>query len=165
MENVLLIFFSKEFCILQIIANLDPKRHGHLLAYIMCSQFNTPKPIHLIIDTGSSNTTLLSDDVTRLSINCTILQLSPIPSLTASGTIIPFLLPDVQLLIEVRHGWFNQKRNFGVFHLASIHCMPPTHPQLMTQQRILHACSLLGMDILRLFKKWQFTENKLILKT
>ena len=70
----------------------------------MCSQFNTPKPIHLIIDTGSSNTTLLSDDVTRLSINCTILQSSPIPSLTASGTIIPFLLPGVQLLIEVRYG-------------------------------------------------------------
>ncbi len=131
----------------------------------MCSQFTRPKPIHLIVDTGSTNTTLLSDDVTRLSINCGILQLSPIPSLTASGTLFPFLLPDVQLIIEVRYGWLNQKRDLGVFHMANIHCMPPTNPQLMTQQRILHACSLLGMDALRLFKKWEFTERKLILKT
>jgi len=130
----------------------------------MCPQFNTPKPIHLIVDTGSSITTLLGDDVTRLSINCAILQPSSIPSLTASGTIIPFLLPNVQLIIEVRHGWFNQKSDFGVFHLANIHCMPPTNPQLMTQQRILHACSLLGMDVLGLFRKWEFTERRLILK-
>jgi predicted aspartyl protease len=131
----------------------------------MCPQFNTPKPIHLIVDTGSSNTTLLGDDVTRLSINCTILQPSTVPSLTATGTTIPFLLPNVQLIIEVTYGWFNWKRSFGVFHLANIHCMLPTNPQLMTQQRILHACSLLGMDVLGLFKKWRFTENKLILET
>jgi hypothetical protein len=130
----------------------------------MCPQFSIPKPIHLIVDTGSTNTTLLGDDVTRLSINCTILQLSSIPSLTATGTIIPFLLPNVDLIIEVRHGWFDQKRDFGVFHLENIHCMSPTNPQLMTQQRVLRSCSLLGMDVLSLFTKWEFTQRTLILK-
>jgi len=149
----------------QVIAGLDTTRHGHIIAYIMCSQFTGPKPLHLIVDTGSSITTLLGDDVTRLSINCGVLQRSSTPSLTASGIITPFLLPNVQLIMDVSHGWLNRKRDFASFNLANINCMPPTHPQLMTQQRIRGACSLLGMDVLGHFSKWKFTRTQLILET
>jgi predicted aspartyl protease len=147
-----------------MIANLDSNRHGHLIGLINCSQFTQPKPIHFIVDTGSSNTTLLSDDVTRLAINCNGLQLSSIECITANGIIRPYLLPSVELTFATFQGWFNRKFSLTTFSLRSINCMPPTHPQFLTQQRIMRSCSLLGMDVLRLFKKWQFTENKLILK-
>ena len=150
---------------MQIIASLDVNHHAHILAYIICSQFSVPRTAHLIVDTGSTNTTLLSDDVTRLPINCENLQLSPTPCITANGTITPYLLPNADLTFEAKYGWLNRNQSLATFHLNNIHCMPPTQPQLLTHQRIQHTRSLLGMDILRYFKNWKFTERELILET
>jgi hypothetical protein len=149
----------------QIVARLDSNYHAHLFGLINCSQFNRAKPIHLIIDTGSSNTTLLSDDVTKLAINCSGLQFAQFPCLTANGTITPYTLPEVDLLLLRRCGWLNRKTGLVTFHMANIHCMPPTHPQFLTQQQLLQSYSLLGMDVLQLFKKWRFTQTELILKS
>jgi predicted aspartyl protease len=148
-----------------MIAELDSSHHAHLFGLINCSQFAQPKPIHFIVDTGSSNTTLLSDDVTRLALDCSRLQLSPIPCLTARGTINPYLLPSVELTLATFQGWFNRTFSLTTFVLRSISCMPPTHPQLLTQQRIMQSCSLLGMDMLSLFRKWRFTDRTLVLDT
>lgn len=120
----------------------------------MCQQFSKPRPIHLIVDTGSTMTTLLSDDVTRLGINCSNLRLAPDPSATANGPVTPYLLPNVLLIIEVEHGLFNRNHSFAGFRLNEAQYMPPTNPMHMTPQRIHDAYSLLGMDMLGLFKKW-----------
>lgn len=150
---------------MRIIADLDENGHGHIYALIWCSQFSGPKPTHLIVDTGSTITTLLGDDVTRLSINCANLRLAHSQSVTASGPVTPYLLPYVDLGIEVQYGWFNRNQRLWRFRFQAIHCMPPTHPQFMSHQRIAHAYSLLGMDFLRLFKKWRYTDTKLIMET
>lgn len=150
---------------MQIVASLDSNYHAHLLGLINCSQFNRAKSIHLIIDTGCSNTTLLSDDVTRLAINCSGLKFAPIPCLTANGTITPYILPQVDLSLPRRHRWFNRKTSLVTLQMTNVHCMPPTHPQFLTQQQMLQSCSLLGMDVLRLFRKWRFTKRELILQT
>lgn len=150
---------------MQVIADLDENRHAHLFSNIMCSQFSEPKTIHLIADTGSTSTTLLSDDVTRLAVNCNSLQRTSTPSLTASGSVTPYLLQNVDLTFRARYGWLNRTQGLAIFHLTNIQCMPPTQPQLMTHQRIQHACSLLGMDVLGHFQKWKFMERTLILKT
>lgn len=151
---------------MRLIANLDQHRHGHIMGYIHCSQFGQPQPrsIHLLVDTGSSKTTLLSDDVTRLSINCSALSLSRSSSSTATGPVVPYVLPNVQILMELQYGWFNRKRGFGMFPLDTVNCMRPTNPQTMTPVRIRQAFSLLGMDILSLFRKWRFTDTELILE-
>lgn len=149
---------------IRIIADLDTNRHAHLIGLINCSQFVQPKPIHFIVDTGSSNTTLLSDDVTRLAINCRSLQLSPIQCLTARGTINPYLLPSVEVTLPTLQGLFKRSFVLTTFVFRNINCMPPTHPQLLTPlQNIMQSSSLLGMDFLRLFKKWRFSDRTLIL--
>jgi len=149
----------------RLIVDLDTNYHGHILAYINCPQFTSPQPIHLVIDTGSTNTTLLGDDVTRLSINCTNLMLSPTPCQTAHDLVRPYLLPNVEIGMEVREGWLNRQRRFRIVEFPSVNCMPPTHPQFMTRQRVRGAYSLLGMDFLRLFKKWKFAGGFLFLDT
>lgn len=152
---------------MRMIVHLDENRHGHIIAQIMCSQFTAPKPIHLIIDTGSTNTTLLPDDVTRLAINCGNLQLASVPSETVTGMVHPYLLPEVDLMCDIKYGWLNRNLGLAIFKLRNIHCMPPTQPQLMTQQRIMHACSLLGMDVLGIFRKWKwkYNQRELLLET
>lgn len=149
---------------MRIVAQLDEYYHAHIFGYFACDQFRHPKPIHLLVDTGCTITTLLSDDVTRLGINCTGLNQAP-PTSTANGLVVPFILPNANFILEVQNGWFNRNNVFSTAHLNEIHCSQPTHPQHMTPQRIVRACSILGMDFLRYFPKWQFKANKLYLDT
>lgn len=149
---------------MRIIARLDEIGHAHIFASVHCPQFSNPKPIHLIVDTGCSKTTLLSDDVTRLGINCTNLLQAP-PTTTANGQIIPYILPEVTLILDVYYGWLNRRNELRDVRFQTMNCNPPTQPHLMTPQRIDRACSVLGMDFLRLFPKWRFTDDSLYLDT
>jgi predicted aspartyl protease len=152
---------------LRITANLDQNLHGHIYAYIICSQFSNPRPIHLVVDIGSTITTILGDDVTRLAINCSSLSLAPNPTITASGSIIPYIMPNVILMMEVEYGLFNRNRSFANFHLNMVQCMPPAPPTSAMPRRMHDTYSLLGMDILGLFKKWHWhhRQRELILET
>jgi len=147
----------------RLIANLDQRRHANIIGHILFSQFSEPKPLCLLVDTGCSITTLLSDDVTRLSINCTNLQLSSVPSATANGLVFPYLLPNITLFLEIENGWLRRKRTVWSFTFNSINCMKPTNPNLMTPIRVQRAYSLIGMDFLQHFRKWRFNNNELIL--
>ena len=149
---------------MKVVAWLDVRSHAHLLAYFWCSQFEKPKPVHFIIDTGCTTTTILSDDATRLGINCSALNSANAVS-TANGVVIPYILPKVTLIYQAYSGLFNLKKDLGVTELMEIHCHVPTNPSLLTQQRMANACSLLGMDFLKKFKKWRFTDKELILLT
>lgn len=150
---------------MQTVALLDDYRHAHIIGYLLCPQFSEPKPIHFLIDTGCTTTTILSDDVTRLNINCSNLSLCSSPTSTANSQVYPYLLPNIGIILKVKHAIFNLREGFRIFRLDYIHCMSPTNPQLLTQHRIISAYSLLGMDVLGIFKKWQYTNRELILKT
>ena len=149
---------------MEVVARLDVRSHAHLLAYFWCPQFVVPKSIHFIIDTGCTTTTILSDDATRLGINCSTLN-SANPVSTANGNVVPYTLPKVILIYRAHLGLFNLKYALKGTELDEIHCHAPTNPSLMSQQRIANACSLLGMDFLKKFKKWTFTDKELILRT
>jgi hypothetical protein len=148
-----------------LVANLDSNYHAHIFGFIYCIQFRRPQPIELIVDTGSSNTTLLGDDVTRLGINCSGLRLADVPCQTATELVFPYLLPQVDLILVTFQGWLNRKPVMTTFQFGYIHCNPPTNPQEMTAERIAQSRSLLGMDFLYQFKKWEYTERFLTLKT
>lgn len=148
---------------MRLIATLDEKYHAHILAGLWCSQFVKPKTVHFVIDSGCTTTTILSDDVTRLGINCSSLGMCSDPITTANGQIVPFVLPNVSLIFHTHYGWFNRKNKFRSFDMGDIHCHAPTDPTLMTQRKIANALSLLGMDFLKNFKSWKFRNNKLYL--
>jgi len=148
----------------RLIANLDKNRHGSIIGHIFCSQFSAPRPIRFVVDTGCSTTTLLSDDVTRLAINCKDLKKASTPCSTANGLVVPYVLLDVIVFLEVESGWLNRKKELVAFNLPKVNCMLPTRPKLMTSKRIQHAFSLMGMDFLDFFRKWRFTDSELILE-
>ncbi|MGD0996191.1 MAG: retroviral-like aspartic protease family protein [Candidatus Bathyarchaeia archaeon] len=149
---------------MKIVALLDDFRHAHLLAYFYCDQFNEPKPVHFLVDTGCTTTTILSDDATRLGLNCSSLN-SANPVSTANGNVVPYILPNIILMYNAYFGLFNLRNDFKGTRLDEIHCHAPTDPALMTRQKIANACSLLGMDFLKRFKKWKFTDKELLLRT
>ena len=151
---------------MRLIALLDDAYHAHIFGYFWCQQFtdNRAKPIHLIVDTGCTTTTILSDDMTRLRMSCTGLNQSD-PTTTANGQIIPYVLPNIELFLEFYSGFLNLTKKYRPVGMSEIHCHSPTDPQQMTEEKTLRACSLLGMDFLHYFKKWKFTENLLFLDT
>ncbi len=143
--------------------DLGPNRHAHVIGLVHCSQFQQPKPVHFVIDTGCSITTLLGDDVTRLSINCHGLQKTSCN--TANGTVNPYLLPQVDVILPIQHGFFGRQVRLTTFRLNHIQCNPPTSPQPTANPFPMQSVSLLGMDILSFFRNWKYTRNKLIMKT
>ncbi|WGM90372.1 MAG: hypothetical protein IAX21_01380 [Candidatus Bathyarchaeota archaeon] len=149
---------------MRLIANLDSSRHGHIFGHIHCKQFTHPKPIHFIVDTGCSTTTLLSSDVTRLGINCSVLTNTTHPCTTANGNVLPYCLPDAKLFLEVENGWLTHKKEIASFSLQMIYCMPP-NPNPLTPIQSMQAYSLLGMNFLYFFKKWKYNDTELILET
>ena len=148
---------------MQLKADLDPNFHAHIIGLLRCSQFEHPKFVHFVVDTGCSITTLLGDDVTRLSINCHGLQQTDCN--TANGMIRSYLLPQVDIILPIQHGLFGQQVRLTSFHLENAQCNPPTPPQPTATLIPMQTVSLLGMDILRFFKNWKYTRNKLIMKT
>jgi hypothetical protein len=149
---------------LKIVAKLDDWHHAYILSYVWCSQFDKPKPVSFVVDTGCTITTILNDDATRLGINCSDLN-SANPVSTANGNVVPYVLPKVILIYWAHLGLFDLKYALKGTELDEIHCHAPTNPCLLTQQRMANACSLLGMDFLKKFKKWRFTDKELILRT
>ena len=150
---------------MQIVADLDTFSHAHILASISCPKFENLKPIRLVIDTGCTTTTILHYDIIRLGINCSTLQRSSNPSATADIEVFPYILPNVILTLLVRHGWFNLRHDFMQFHLHHVDCLPSNTTTQVTLERLQLAYSLLGMDFLKLFKRWRFTDKQLILET
>ena len=139
--------------------------HAYIFAFLKCCQFNEPRPTVFLVDTGCSVTTVLSDDTVRLSINCDDLQKCSSPVSTAKDEIYPYELPNVDLVFRIRHGWLNQKNGLARIRLGKINVMPPEPSRSEEKRHTEIAHTLLGMDVLLLFRKWKFENKYLILKT
>jgi predicted aspartyl protease len=129
----------------------------------MCNQFQEPKPVHFIVDTGCTITTILSDNTTLLGLNCSGLK-SASSVTTANGNVTPYILPGVLLIYETYSGFLNSK-NTERYQITRNFCQPPTNSKLITQQKLANTFSLLGMDFLQKFKHWKFNDTHLILQT
>lgn len=149
---------------MKVVAKLDKNYHAQLMVYFWCSQFDDPKAVNFFIDTGCTTTTILNDDATLLGIDCSALNAGCSVS-TANGNVVPYEIPEVILIFQARYGLFNLSKSLKGTKLTKVHCHVPTNPLLLTPQRRDNAFSLLGMDFLRKFKKWKFTEKELILST
>jgi predicted aspartyl protease len=150
---------------LRLRAILDEGHHAHLLVYLNFDQFAEPKPVHFLIDTGCTVTTILSDDATLLGINCENLRPCDYDTTTANGHVTPYEIDNIILIFDAQFGLLNLRHRLRGKALDKINCHTPTPRNELTPQRIETSCSLLGMDFLHLFKKWKFTKKYLFLQT
>jgi len=121
-------------------------------------------PIIFLIDTGCSETTLLPDDVIRLSIDWQNLPEKDQDVMTASGMIRSRVLRDVDVFLPAEVGVVDSTSMEYQIHYDNIDIMPPRSERLNSDPEHPRDCfSLLGMDVLINFKKWRWESDKLIL--
>lgn len=73
----------------------------------------------------------------------------------------PCILSNVDLTFIGNYGFLNMKSGIIEVHLNKVDCLPPTHQKTPEEDSLPY--SLLGMDVLRHFKKWKFKERELIM--
>ena len=164
---------------MRVIARLGRRNHAYLPGYLLCDLFDEPKRLHFIIDTGCTITTIRPTETERLGIDC-----SRLPYSSAVETVIskatPRKLQDAIVVFQVQ----NDKAGDLVprsFRFTQIDIMPqPTKnlvlrfldwfESLLSGEYLAQGSkpdrvsnNLLGMDFLSIFKRWEFTENELIL--
>ena len=146
---------------MRIRADLDGRKHAFIIGSITCSQFNEPKLIRFLVDTGASLSTVLSYDTLRLGIDCSKLAPSQCSFSTANGRRNAYQLDDVQITLNTNDEPTQQ--GTVTFSLRGMPCFAP--PSTIDASVVAEETySLLGMDVLFLFKKWTFTDNVLILE-
>lgn len=144
---------------MRIRAVLDGRKHAFIVGSITCSQFTEPKPIRFLVDTGASLSTILSYDALRLGIDCFKLESLGCSFGTANGRRFAYRLKDAEITLITNDGL-----NGGTvtFSLQGMPCLPP--PSTIDESMVAEEpYSLLGMDVLFLFKRWTYTDNTLIL--
>lgn len=146
---------------MRIIADLNELKHAFILGSIICCQFSEPKQIRFLVDTGASLTTILSYDTLKLGIDCTKLSLTDGSFSTANGTRKGHDLKDVELKLNTNDGTAEQST--VTLSFKSVPCFSP--PTTIDESVVSEdTYSILGMDVLFLFKKWQYTDKTLILE-
>jgi hypothetical protein len=130
---------------------LQESGHAFVHGYLKCSPTSNYQHVLFMIDTGCSVTTLLPNDVARLSINCALLQQTNDDINTANGVIHPYVYPEPELRFLIQYGWFNRKLTFGKPPLNFIYCAASATANPVVDP---NGYSVLGQDILHFFKKW-----------
>jgi predicted aspartyl protease len=140
---------------------LDGRKHAFIVGSISCSQLNEPKLIRFLVDTGASLSTVLSYDTLRLGLDCSKLKPSDCSFSTANGRRSAYQLDDVEITLNTNDEPVG--RGTVTFSLKGMPCFAP--PSTIDASVVAEETySLLGMDILFLFKKWTYTDNVLILE-
>lgn len=126
-----------------------------------------PHPIIWLIDTGCTETCLLPDDVVRLQIDWRTCPEKDRPVYTANGEVIPRLINNLHIWFWGKSGTFNLfDAEIGKeYETMDIMCPPSDEYCSSGTLSLPTSYSILGMDFLRDFKKWIWTDDRLILKS
>jgi hypothetical protein len=146
-----------------IYVELNENRQALILGYLMCPEFDEPKKVRFLVDTGASTTTILPVDVFKLGIECNALVRSSRPCTTANGAAAyPFQLPSAVVYLPRN----DESGDFDEIPLPFVLCMPfPPLPNKHTMNQPPYPTfSVLGMDVLKRYKYWVFTDKYLMLK-
>ena len=108
--------------------------------------------MNLLLDTGSTTTTILPALSKNLGIDFSKLKKSTFPCTTAKGDIYPHVLPHVKLTIICN----NLKNDYFICPMDYILCLKPSRSGKISNEVINFPICLLGMDILRLFTNWRW---------
>ena len=139
---------------------MDKRKPAFIVGSITCSQFIEPKPIRFLVDTGASLSTILSYDALPLGIDCFKLDSLGCSFGTANGRRFAYRLKDAEITLITNDG---SDGGTVTFSLRGMPCLPP--PLTIDESMVAEEpYSLLGMDVLFLFKKWTYTNKVLILE-
>lgn len=165
---------------MQIKAVLDERKHAHILGLFMCDQFEEPKRIRFIVDTGCTTTTILPLETARLEIECDLLPHSN-PTETATTSVRPRSLINASVIFLIVNANNETIPMISTFNRMDV--LPQRIKNILVRfleglikiligdfpygdegsEQISH--NLLGMDFLQKFRDWTFTDDELILST
>jgi hypothetical protein len=141
---------------------LDDRKHAFIVGSINCSQLSGPKLIRFLVDTGASFSTILGYDVLRLGIDCSKLKTSSCSFSTANGRRTAFQLDEVEVTLYTND--VPSQVGSVTFSLKNMPCFTP--PATVDASVVAEeAYSVLGMDVLFLFKNWTYTDSVLVLES
>ena len=148
---------------MKLVADLDKHKHAYLNGQIICVQVNNFVPLHFLVNTGSTYTTILGQDTFKLGINIKKLLRAKCWSDTAKGQLLPYELPNVKLRFETDA---DSEESPVIIPLEFIQCLPPPKElNSLHPLNLMFSYSLLGMDVLKFFKRWQYTDTTLTIET
>ena len=148
---------------MRLVAYVDDRRHAYINVLVEFHEHPQLEIATFLVDTGCTTTCLLQDHVLLFGINYSELLDAPGSSTTAGGRITPKLLPNVNIHIPVKTGLFNRENSFVKIAYDELRVMPPDQEHIPRPRN--RVFSLLGMDILRQFKKWRWRRDRLIMDT
>ncbi|MCW4049812.1 MAG: hypothetical protein NWE89_08760 [Candidatus Bathyarchaeota archaeon] len=121
-----------------------------------------PFGLTLLLDTGATRSCLLRDHVHYFGIPYQSLPKDREPTQTAAGEVTPRLLPKVDIFLPIKDSEAEPAR-LRKFHFEEFQILPP--PRGHNPEPRHRVVSVLGMDVLRRFTKWDWDWNsrKLIL--
>ena len=120
------------------------------------------EPVTFLVDTGCSASCILPDDVIRLGIEHEALPTVTQTIITANGPVGLKLLKGVDLILPVLAGLLDNKRGYLRVPMESLAVLPPNLNHTPLPKELVF--SLLGMDVLRLFPRWAYKKDSLILE-
>ena len=116
-----------------------------------------PFPVTMILDTGASCSCLLPDHVHYFRIPYQELTDADRPINTASGIVTPKILPNVDLILPLKTGLNYSQAILWKIFFDEFQILPP--PRKHIPQPRHRVVSIIGMDVLKDFKKWLWDWN------
>ncbi len=147
---------------MRLIGKIDKLKQARVEGYVRYPPTYQNQQITLLVDTGSSNSCLLPDDVARLNIDHLSLQSVTKTIVTAKGPVDLKVIHQAEIILPVLAGLLDNKRGYVSFPMESLAVLPPG-PDFKPLPKEL-VFSLLGMDILIHFPRWSFGRDRLIME-
>jgi hypothetical protein len=136
---------------LKVFFELDEDDQPYLNGFLLCNQLDKLRQVRFYLDTGSTVTTLLDIDIVRLGLKWK--NLGQTICITATGTAEPYVLPKATIYLKALIDDNGEEIKLKSFDLEKIHLMPPEDPSSIIPVQYEFGFSLLGLDILKMFKE------------
>ena len=105
---------------------------------------------------------LFRSDVIRLGIKHEFLPTVTQTIITANGPVGLKMIKNIEIILPVLAGLLDNKRGYLRVPIENLAILPPNSNHTPLPNELVF--SLLGMDVLRLFSRWTYKNDKLILE-
>jgi hypothetical protein len=147
---------------MRLIGRVDKLRQARVEGYIRYPTNHINQPISFLVDTGCSNSCILPDDVMRLGIDHGSLKTVTKTIVTANGPVNLKVIQNAEVVLPVQVGLLDNKRAYITFPIENLAVLPPGPNYTPLPKQLIF--SLLGMDILSHFPRWNFGKERLVME-
>ncbi len=147
---------------MRLIGRVDKLRQARVEGYIRYPPSHINQPINFLVDTGCSNSCILPDDVMRLGIDHGNLKTVTKTIVTANGPVNLKVIMNAEVVLPVQVGLLDNKRAYITVPMENLAVLPPGPNYTPLPKQLIF--SLLGMDILSHFPRWNFGKERLVME-